>query len=152
MVVYGNRFYFSLSRPKSDSEYFRIQRRIVKAFKDFPSVPLLVKEHSGTPTSFPLKEFVEDGKIANCRVLREEVSFAELLPLADLVVLDSPTMTFLETLAAEKPVLVFNNWYRWDAEALAQLRKAAVYRDDFEEFLEVLRDYLAQGRFAEARG
>lgn len=138
--VYGNRFYVTYTYPKSDSRYFHIQRTIVEAFRDFPSVQLIVNEHPGSQV--PLKDFILDRQIANCRILRREIGFTELLPLADCFIIDSPTTTFLEALATGKPVFVFNNWFRWEEQALELVKRCAVFRDDLDAFCHVLRDYL----------
>ena len=149
--ICGNKFYVSHSYPKSDSRYFHIQRRIVECFKAYPALQFVVKQHVGTPSGFPLRDLIRDRRIENCRVVVEEPSFVELFPVADLFVLDSPTMTFLEVLTTRKPVLVFNNWYRWEPESLDLLKCSAVFSDDLDEFIGILRGYLATGRFEEAR-
>jgi len=147
----GNKLYISYSYPKSDSRYFAIQRRIVETFKDYPSLQFVVKQHVGMPREFPLGDLIRDLTLANCRVVVEEPSFVELLALADLVILDSPTLTFLETLAMKKPVLVFNDWFRWEPDSLELFKQSAVYSDDLEAFIGILRGYLASGCFEEAR-
>lgn len=146
----GNKFYVAYSYPKSDSQYFSIQRRIVETFRDYLSLQFVVKQHVGMPRGFPLGDLIRDLRMENCRVVVEEPSFVELLAVADLVILDSPTTTFLETLALKKPVLVFNNWYRWEPESLALLKRGAVFSDDLEEFIAILREYLATEGFEEA--
>jgi len=150
-AVYGSKYYVSYSYPKSDSAYFHIQRRIVETFKDYPSFQFVVKQNIGTRRSYPLHEFIRDRGIGNCKLVTEEPSFVELLSVADLVILDSPTLTFLETLAMGKPVLVFNNWLRWEPESLDLLKRSAVFSDDHDEFIGILRSYLATGHFEEAR-
>jgi hypothetical protein len=148
--VYGNMFYISYSYPKSDSRYFYIQRRIVETFKDFPSVQLVVKQHPSTSPHFPIKDSVSDQGISNCTLVRDEVSFADLLPLADLFILDSPTMTFLEILTTGKPVLIFNDWFQWEKGTLELVKQSAVFTDDLEEFIKILRGYLSHRHFEEA--
>lgn len=147
----GNKSYVTYSYPKSDSRYFSIQRRIVETFRDYPSLQFVVKQHVGMPRGFPLADLIQDLRMDNCRVVVEEPSFVDLLAVADLVILDSPTMTFLETLAMGRPVLVFNDWFRWEPEALELLKRSAVYSDNLDEFIGILRGYLATGRFEEAR-
>ncbi|TAJ10917.1 MAG: hypothetical protein EPO61_01155 [Nitrospirae bacterium] len=143
----GNKLYVSFSYPKSDSQYFAIQRRIVETFRDYPALQFVVKQHVGMPRGFPLGDLMRDLRMDNCRVVVEEPSFVDLLAAADLVILDSPTMTFLETLAMGMPVLVFNNWFRWEPETLELLKQSAVYSNDFDEFIGILRGYLATERF-----
>lgn len=147
----GNKFYIAYSYPKSDSQYFHLQRRIVETFRDYPSLQFVVKQHVGMPRGFPLGDLIRDLWMENCRVVVEEPSFVDLLAVADLVILDSPTTTFLETLALKKPVLVFNNWYQWEPESLDLLKHSAVFSDDLDEFIGILRGCLATGRFEEVR-
>lgn len=147
----GNKFYVAYSYPKSDSRYFSIQRRIVETFRDYPSLQFVVKQHVGMPRGFPLGDLIRDLWMENCRVVVEEPSFVDLLAVADLVILDSPTTTFLETLALKKPVLVFNNWYQWEPESLDLLKHSAVFSDDLDEFIGILRGCLATGHFEEVR-
>lgn len=147
----GNKSYITYSYPKSDSRYFSIQRRIVETFRDYPSLQFVVKQHVGMPREFPLGELIRDLRMENCWVVVEEPSFVDLLAVADLVILDSPTTTFLETLAMGKPVLVFNNCFRWESESLELFKRSVVYSDDLDAFIGILRGYLASGRFEEAR-
>lgn len=142
--VYGHKFYSSYCYPKSDSEYFAVQARIVTVFRDFPDVQLIVKEHPKTAGSFPLQAFVRAQGLANCRFLKEE-PLEELLGVADAFILDSPTTTFLEILTTDKPVLVFNDWFRWSEEALAALKARAGFSADLDEFEAMLRRYLSEG-------
>jgi len=147
----GNKSYITYSYPKSDSRYFSIQRRIVETFKDYPSLQFVVKQHVGMPREFPLVDLLRDLKLDHCRVVVEEPSFVELLDVADLVILDSPTTTSLETLASGKPVLVFNNWFQWEPDSLELFKQSVVYSDDLEAFIGILRSFLSSGRFDEAR-
>jgi hypothetical protein len=68
--VYGRKRYISYNYPRSDSRYFEIQRRIVVAFRDFPEVQLLFKQHQQTSKGFPIAELVRDQAVANCTIVR----------------------------------------------------------------------------------
>lgn len=139
--VYGNKLYVSYGYPRSDSCYFQVQRRIVEVFREFPSIQLVVKEHSETSESFPLQQFVHEQGMTNC-LFKKEAPFDELLSLADSFILDSPTTTFLEILTTDKPVLVFNNWFHWNEDALALLRERAEFSQDLDEFVNILHKHL----------
>jgi len=140
--VYGNQLYVSYCYPRSDSYYFKVQRRIVEVFREFPSVLLVVKEHHETSGSFPLRKCIQEQGFTNCLFFKNEASFGELLPLADTFILDSPTTTFLEILTTNKPVFVLNNWFRWNEDALALVKERAEFSQDIDDFVALLRMHL----------
>jgi hypothetical protein len=84
------------------------------------------------------------------RVVRD-VPFTDLLEAADACVIDIPSTALLEALLTPKPVVAYADarFVTLRAEAGELLRRRAVVAEHPDEFLAVLKDFLARGEFSE---
>ena len=80
-------------------------------------------------------------------VVRGERSFVELLNWADLVVLDLPSTTLLQTLAAACPTFVLMRYWRLGKDAEDLLRGSAVHAATVDQLMFSLRRYLENGTY-----
>ena len=139
-------------RSRSPSLTYKIQRKLLDVFSEFPEIQFVLKLHvpPGHPCS-PIAQEVKDRRLANCVTMTEPLT--SLLPMADMFITDYPTTSFLEMLTTDRPILVCGHQLprRWAADwhpsVLDMWKERVVYADDLEKFLDLLRAHLKEERF-----
>ena len=140
-------------RGRSPSRMFHLERSIVEALSEYPQNNLVVKlQYSSHHPTSPIASWVRDKKLDNVRILDEP--FQSLIGMADLFITDYPSTSFLEMLTTDKPILVCGHDLpkkfdpdRWHPSMLEMWSERVEYSDDLNEFLNLLRSYLRDGRF-----
>jgi hypothetical protein len=140
-------------RSRSPSRMFRMEQRIAEVFSEFPETQFVLKLPASPyyPCS-PIAQLVRDRRLENCVVIT--APFTSVIPAADLFVSDYSSTSFLEMLTTDRPILFCGYglpWPRnpanWPPSVLEMWQERVAYADDLEEFLELLRTYLREGRF-----
>ena len=144
--VMGNMRYISY-RQFSDNEYFMLQRRLLDEFKRYPHLQFLIKLSPTRHSMTPLKEYIDDNQIRNCRLVRDG-SFTDLLNKGDLFIFDWPMTAFLEVLAAGKPVIALDQGIPFYEEALTLARRRALMAHDVDGLIEHVARVLSQGKIS----
>jgi spore coat polysaccharide biosynthesis protein SpsF len=138
---FGNQMYVSYEHPFHDNELWEVQKAILGALGNRRRA--MVKPHPSGSDADQFEEFIRDRGYGNLTVVRDPgMSFADLLGDADTVIIDFPSTTLLQAIAAGKTVFVFTGHLRLGEKALALLQKRAYVRSDLREFIGLLRDYL----------
>ena len=122
---------------------WRIARRVIEGFRDLRDTVLVIKLHPHRSSPLPpLREFARDRAITNVRFVRDE-PIADVLPIGDAFVTDSPTTTFLEMLTTDKPVFVLGEDLPWPHTPSASVRRwwdeRVVHCDDVDALLRAVR-------------
>lgn len=136
-------------RIPSDSTCFRIQRCIASVLAKHPEYQVIIKDHPGSAYA-PLRTWIANHEWSHIRML-SEWPYAMLIHVADTVIMDAPATSMIQALQTQNAIYVFNNWYKWEPEALESLQKCAVYSDDLDLFCERLDADLDSGRAFEPR-
>jgi len=136
-------------RTPSDSTYFRVQRRIASVLVKHPEYQVIIKDHPGSAYA-PLRAWIANHEWPHIRML-SEWPYAALIHLADTVIMDAPATSMIQALQAQNTIYIFNNWYKWEPDALEALRRCAFYSDDLDLFCERLDADLASGGALEPR-
>lgn len=146
----GNTRYLSC-RQCSDSRSFQIQRRIVEVFRNHAEVQLIVKGHPARnlPSS-PIVDYIRDQKLSNSTYIAS-VGFSRLLTLADAFVFDYAATALLEAMTTDTPIYLFNDFLRFEPEALEVLKRRTIFHNDLEEFCGHLEKDLVEGTCFEKR-
>jgi hypothetical protein len=90
----------------------------------------------------PMKGFSEEKGFTNFNFIKNERRFIDLLPESDVVVIDVPTTTLLQSLTTTKPVFVYTGHLHIDENAFEMLQKRAYCYSDLNEFTKALDNYL----------
>lgn len=144
----GNWRYISYRIP-SDSTHFRIQKRIVSVLARHSSYRVVIKEHPGSAYQ-PLETWIAHQRWPQVKVLRG-VPYSALIHLADVVIIDAPATAMFQALQTRNAIYVFNDWFRWEPEALEALKRCSVYSNNLDAFCERLDADLSSGRALEGR-
>ena len=140
-------------RSRTPSHQFRLEESIVDVFQEFPDFQFVVKLPFSRfyPTS-PVVQVVKQMDRKNVIVSIEP--FSSVMGAADLFVTDYPSTTFLEMLTTDRAILVCGHelswpWAPgvWHPSVLDIWKERVAYADGMEEFLDLLRTYLAERRF-----
>jgi len=145
-TFYQNTLYISLLPPFSDNHFWHTQRAILDVIAkhlDYNVVVKLSPAHHHRDT--PLGWYAREKGFENCRFIKDECSFADLLPLADVLVIDFPSTVLLEALTTSKPMFVFTGHLHIDDQAQKLLERRASCHRELSDFLDSLEKFLADG-------
>jgi len=137
--------YISLP-PFSDNHCWHTQQVILDVLARYKGYQIVVKLPSNPiGKSGLLSLYAREKLYENCQFITDECSFKDLLPLADVVVIDFPMTTLLESLTTNKPVFVVMKHLCLFPEACRMLSRRAVCADEPLELVESLKKYLTTG-------
>lgn len=148
-AYYCNHWYFGFPPPWSDCLFYRDQLRIVAALSklvDNSAAAAAVKLHPNPhypepPWTAPLR----DSK--KLKVIKSEKSFMDLVSESSAVILDCPSTTLLQALAARKPVFVLTRHWELSEPAQTTLAERAVCRRDADELMTLLGGFVTNGLY-----
>lgn len=140
---YQNSFYVYSPPTFSDNYFWLTQRSILEALAKHQQHSVLIKLHPSIRSRLPpLIKYATEKKIKNCKFIVDEYKFVDLLPLADLIVIDFPTTTLLEALTTSKPVFVYGGHLHIDETAKKVLKKRVFYFDELNELIKALDNFV----------
>ena len=139
-----NQRYISVFPPFSDHCLWKTQRAIVEVLGQCNKyvtvvkiVPNLIYRESS------LREYAREKGFENCRFIRNEYSLVDLLPLADIVVMDiTGTQCLLQALTTSKPVFVYGGHSPVHEKAQKLLKRRAYYYEKLDDFLNALSKFI----------
>ena len=73
------------------------------------------------------------------------LSFVELLKVGDILVIDEPSTSLIQSVVTKTPLFVLNSHHRLIQEAENRLIKRAVVKDDPKDLIDTLKDYIING-------
>jgi hypothetical protein len=142
-----NHWYSGFSPPFSDRQFFRDQSVIVSCLRmlaESEAVEVVVKLHPSYDYHEP-PWVSELGAVRNIRIVKDEQSFADLLRETDIAVLDFPSTTLLQALAAGLPVFVLTSHLRYPRETEAMLSRRAVVAHDARTVIGEVQKFVGSG-------
>jgi len=141
---YQNGLYIALPPPFSDNHYWHTQRAILNTLTPHQDYTIVVKTHaSPTCRETPLRRYAREKGFENCRFIEDECSFTDLLPLADVLVIDWPATTLLEALTTSKPIFVYTGHLHIDDQAQKLLERRAFCYRGLGNFLDALEKFVS---------
>ncbi len=144
---YQNDLYVSLSPPFSDNHFWYTQRMILDVLarhRDYNIVVKLSPARGYRDT--PLSSYASEKGIENCRFIKDECSFTDLLALADVLVIDFPSTVLLQALSTLKPIFVFTGHLHIDDRAQELLARRASCHRQLADFTDALDRFLTGGK------
>ncbi|MFC2025030.1 hypothetical protein ACFLTG_01260 [Chloroflexota bacterium] len=141
---YHNNLYISFPPVFSDNHYWHTQQVILDALVQHQDYSIIIKTHPNhISRETPLRWYARDKGFQNCLFVRNDYSYTDLLPLADVVVIDSPTTVLLQALTTSKPIFVFTGHLHIDDQKLLELR--AFCHHELGGFVDGLTKFLSGG-------
>jgi hypothetical protein len=125
-----------------DNDLWNTQRRILDLLGESGRKAVL-KLHPGQYQEAYIREYIREKGYGKISVIRNERSFPDLALHAGMVILDCPSTTLLQAVAAKKPVFTLTKHVHLTGEALAALGGAAFCTANLDEFITTIRRYLA---------
>lgn len=122
--------------------YWRELQKMLVAFAKFSQLQFLLKLYpANTPLDNPIRDFLKTRGLKNIRMqyLR---GFTTLLPTVDLVVLDWPYTTLLESISTPVPVICYRKYWPPLRNGVEEMiRKRCFLADSPEQLDDYLRQY-----------
>lgn len=146
--VLGQTDFLSTEKETRDDFVFRRQKKILRAFKNFPQADYLIKLFPMDIFRQPIENHARRIALPGCRFV-QWTPFAQCLGEVDLVVSDYYCTPVVEALAARKRVIVFDDDYPLEA-AVRDMEKAVFVAKDETHFQEILGKCLADPAFRPA--
>jgi hypothetical protein len=154
IVVYAmanfnqNRLYISWFPPFSDNKLWDTQKSIVDIFCKNSDYIYLIKLHpSYEYRDSPVVQEIKDKGLNNFYFIKNEISFADLLSIANMVVIDVPSTVLLQSLTTKLPIFCSLDHIHIDAKHSNLLKKRVYCYDSSYEFNLALKNYLSTEHF-----
>jgi hypothetical protein len=143
-TYYRNNLYISFPPPYSDNQLWYVQKGIVSVIGAQREYDVIIKLHPSLKyREPPLRAYVKEKGFSNCRFIRNERSFRDLLTLADIIVMDTGSTTLLQALTTNKTIFLYTGHLHIDQVALELLNKRAYCFDNIKTFISKLNNFLS---------
>lgn len=110
-----------------DTRYCIHQMEVVDALSRLQDIPVIVKFHYKDKIKNPLAQDVIRAQYPQINI-QTSSRLIDILPSASVVVLDCPTTTLLEAMAAGKHVIYLHTGiFQWTSQGEDQMRKSAIW-------------------------
>ena len=122
------------------------QNMLINYFEQY----LDLNPHSEVIWKLNQERLTEQPSIAtkNIKVINDEINFSDLIPNAQIIILDRPSTTSLEACMTNKPLFVLLSGRNWYSLPENLLRKRAVISYTPEELCETVDEYLTKGVYS----
>jgi hypothetical protein len=141
--LFQNNTFISTYPPRSDSLLWRVQRAIIDVLGKHEKWKAIIKLKPGGGRDPPARQYVEEMGFKNCIIIREECNFTDLLPTADVIILNSPSTTLLQSLLVSRPIFLYYGHVNIDRDALKLLKKRVLCYKDYRLLIRELSAFLS---------
>jgi|GEM_PF-241279 len=138
---YMNYLYVSFPETLKDNEFWQSQK-IILSYLGNSLKECAVKLHPGLIYDDNIIDFVETRGFNNLALFKQSPTTLDLFADSGIVVLDLPTTTLLQSIAAKKIIFVLLKHMRLTPEAKALLQRRAYCADEPDELMQLLDAYL----------
>jgi len=143
---YQNNLHLALIPPYLDNRIWQRQRSIIDILGKHDEYNIIVKMHpSRIYREPPLRSYAKDKGFENLLFIRDEYSFTELLPIADIIVIDFPQTTLLQALTTSEPIFAYTGQSAIDEKAQRLLRRRTFCHRDLKSFVGAIDEFLSGG-------
>lgn len=125
----------------SDVVYYHHQTQMADVLASLAGLDIKFKPHYKDRVKNPIRRYIQDQEY-NINVI-DDTPLVEVLPDADLVVIDYPSTTLLEAMIMRKPTIYLDlGWVRWVPEAKRRLEDSIEFLEKKEGWESNLRNLL----------
>lgn len=140
--------YIATPPPQSDVLYWKTQHSILKLLEKHQEYSIIVKLHpSEVVATCPIKLYIQDRGLSNFQLVGNEKTFSDIIPLADIIIIDRPFTTILQALTTKKPIFLFTGHVHYNKHAEKLVSKRAVCSRELDDFLNKLEIYLIDNEY-----
>ncbi len=145
-LFFQNTLQLAWMPPYLDNRIWQRQRSIIDILGRHNEYNIIVKMHPNPMyREPPLRPYAKDKGFENLIFIRDEYPFTELLPLADIIVLDWPQTTLLQALTTSKPIFAYTGQLAIDEKSLRLLRRRTFCHPDLKSFVDAIGGFLSGG-------
>jgi len=137
----GNNLHIGSPSILDDNDLWHTQKEILKALVEIET-SVAFKIHPGQLQEEHIREYMSNGNYKNIEVFKNEKKYLNLLSESEIVVIDFPSTTLLQAIAAKKTIFVLLKHLTITDEAKKILRKRAYCSENINEFTDMIRRYL----------
>jgi len=138
---FHNSLYVGYAHNFQDITFWETQKGIINCLGSF-SCNTVLKLHPGYSQHPHFSEYIKDNQFKNIKLIKNKPSFPTLLHNSDIVIIDFPSTTLLQAIAAKKTAFVLLKHLTLTDKAQYLLKKRAYCSEDLGEFLEMIHKYL----------
>lgn len=143
---YRNHLYVTFSPFFSDINFWKTQKKILNVLLTHSDYNVIIKLHGNLNYGeSPIKNYVNENKFSNCAFFSGERDLADLIPFADILIIDFPSTTLLQSLTTSKSIFTTTEHLEIDDGAKKLLKKRAYCFDKTDELVNNLKIYLEKG-------
>jgi hypothetical protein len=136
-----NNFYVSFPIPFHDNALWQMQKNILDIL-GATGKKSVFKLHPGEISRYMFCQYITSRSFKNIELIINELSFLELMRQSDIVIIDFPSTSLLQAIAARKIIFLVMGTVQLKDEAMNLLKKRVFYCKDTEELKEMLTKYL----------
>jgi len=145
--------YMSTSTPSdplfdsfSDNSLWKIQQSIIDVLGKQTGYNVIIKTHPNNKyREPPIRSYIKEKGYSNLQVIGSEFSATDLIPIADILVVDTIATVVLQMLTTSKPMFVYTGRIKIDDIAGELLKQRAHSFFNLNEFTAVLDTFLDTG-------
>lgn len=126
-----------------DNDFWYTQKRILDLLAK-SGRKIAFKLHPGQYQERHIREYLAGKGDATITVIRNERTFPDLALHAAMVILDCPSTTLLQSVAAKKPVFALTRHANLTEKAMSALGKRAYCTEDLDEFVSLIERYFRE--------
>ena len=138
---FHNSLYVGYAHKFQNITFWETQKEIIKILGSC-SCDTVLKLHPGDSQYSHFSDYVKENQFNNITLIKNEPSFPTLLHNSDIVIIDFPSTTLLQAIAAKKTVFVLLKHLTLTDKAQPLLKKRAYCSENLGEFLEMIHKYL----------
>jgi hypothetical protein len=145
-IFYQNNHYIYGYPPFSDRCYWTTQKSIMDILGMHREYTAVIKVHPALVyRESPMRVYSEDKGFDNCQFIRNECGFPDLLPIADVIVIDFPSTILLQALTMSKPIFLYLGHLNIDKKVESLFKRRTYCYSDLNEFTQALDTFLSSG-------
>ncbi len=143
---YQNNLYVAMPPFFSDNLFWLTQKKIADVLGKNKSQNHTIKIHDNINyKQTPLVAYSSNMQYKNLNFIRTKPTFSELIPNTDLIIIDWPSTTLLQSLTSNKPIFVFGGHFKIDENAKKLLKRRVYFSEDLDLFTNQLDEFLKNG-------
>ena len=131
--------------------FWFVQKNMLDFTKNHSNVPFVFKFHPADNKGEPARSYARMHKVNNVQFIVKEETIQDLIPKAQVIIIDFVSTSVLEAFLSDKPVFIYTGMYMMDNFPLTLLKKRAFLYDNFTTLLNDLERFMIIGSAAFAQ-
>jgi len=139
---YGNSNYVCIPCSHTDTSLWNTQQKIIKILGESNKITV-IKLHNAPQSNQHIHDLIRSRGHCNFTTYVNEFTYIDLAKRSEVIIIDWPSTTLLQTIALRKTVFVLLKHIKLTDEAVRKLKKRVYCSEDIDEFVEMIRRYFS---------